>query len=83
VRWLAYAYGSQVGKSGLVSREPGSRGTDRFFFSSFCLVMESGYKKNKMSTDMESRRGNKRARVTRGSRNPKHGKRKGLHCAQT
>jgi hypothetical protein len=25
-----------------------------------------GYKKNKMSTDMESGRGNKRARVTRG-----------------
>ena len=40
------------------------------------------YKKNKMSTDRESGRGNKRARVTRGSRNPKHGKRKELHCAQ-
>jgi hypothetical protein len=26
--------------------------------------------------------GNKRARVTRGSRNPKHGKRKALNCAQ-
>jgi hypothetical protein len=35
-----------------------------------------GYKKNKMSTDMENGRENKRARVTRGSRNPKHGKRK-------
>jgi hypothetical protein len=33
------------------------------------------YKKNQMSTDRESRRGNKRARVTRGSRNPKHSKR--------
>jgi hypothetical protein len=32
-----------------------------------------GYKKNKMSTDRESGKGNKRARVTRGSRNPKHG----------
>jgi hypothetical protein len=42
-----------------------------------------GYKKNEMSTDMESGRGNKRARVTTGSRNPKHGKRKALHCAQT
>jgi hypothetical protein len=35
------------------------------------------YEKNNMSTDMEKgMRGNKRARVTRGSRNPKHGKRK-------
>jgi hypothetical protein len=34
-----------------------------------------------MSTDRKSARGNKRARVTRGSRNPKHGKRKALHCA--
>jgi hypothetical protein len=41
-----------------------------------------GYKKNKKSTDMENGRGNKRERVTRGSRNPKHGKRKALHCAQ-
>jgi hypothetical protein len=41
------------------------------------------FKKNQMSTDMESWRGNKRARVTRGSRNPKHSKRKALHCAQT
>jgi hypothetical protein len=40
-----------------------------------------GYKKNKVSTDMENGRGNKRARETRGSRNPKHGKRKALHCA--
>jgi hypothetical protein len=40
------------------------------------------YKKNQMSTDRESGRGNKmRARVTRGSRNPKHNKRKALHCA--
>jgi hypothetical protein len=37
-----------------------------------------GYTKNKMSTDRESGRGNKRARVTRGLRNPKHGKRKGF-----
>jgi hypothetical protein len=29
-----------------------------------------------MSTDMEKERGNKRARVTKGSRDPKHGKRK-------
>jgi hypothetical protein len=33
-------------------------------------------KKNNMSTDRENRRGNNRARVTRGSWNPKHGKRK-------
>jgi hypothetical protein len=32
---------------------------------------------------MENEMGNKRARVTRGGRNPKHGKRKALHCAQT
>jgi hypothetical protein len=38
-------------------------------------------KKNNMSTDREKGRGNKRASVTRGSRNPKHGKRKALHCA--
>jgi hypothetical protein len=38
----------------------------------------------KMSTDRESGRGNKRARVTTGSRNPKHSKiRKALHCAQS
>jgi hypothetical protein len=36
------------------------------------------YKKNNMSTDRENGRGKKRARVTRGSRNPKHGKMK--HC---
>jgi hypothetical protein len=34
------------------------------------------YKTNSMSTDREKGRRNKRARVTRGSRNPKHGKRK-------
>jgi hypothetical protein len=34
------------------------------------------YKENTMSTDMENGRGNKRARVIRGSRNPKHCKRK-------
>jgi hypothetical protein len=35
------------------------------------------YKKNSMSTDKENNeRGNKRARVTRGSRNSKHGQRK-------
>jgi hypothetical protein len=31
----------------------------------------NGYKKNKMSTDRESGKGNKRARVTRGSRKKK------------
>jgi hypothetical protein len=56
-----------------------------FLFSSLFLLggLETGYKKNKMSTDREKGTGNKRARVTRGSRNPKHGKRKALHCAQT
>jgi hypothetical protein len=34
------------------------------------------YKKNNMRTGKEKVRGSKRARVTRGSRNPKHGKRK-------
>jgi hypothetical protein len=34
------------------------------------------YKKNTMGTDRENGRGNKKARVTRGSRNPKHGRRK-------
>jgi hypothetical protein len=34
------------------------------------------YKKNNMSTDREKGRGNKSARVTRGPRSPKHGKRK-------
>jgi hypothetical protein len=32
------------------------------------------YKKNQMSTDRESGRGNKRARVTRGSQNRRPGK---------
>jgi hypothetical protein len=32
------------------------------------------YKKNTMNTEMEKGRANKRARVTRGSRNPRHGK---------
>jgi hypothetical protein len=45
--------------------------------------VDLGYKKKKMSTDRESGRGNKRARVTRGSRNPKHGKKKALDYAQT
>jgi hypothetical protein len=31
------------------------------------------YEKNDMSIDKEKGRGNERARVTRGSRNPKHG----------
>jgi hypothetical protein len=35
-----------------------------------------GYKKNNISTYMENGRGDKWARVTRGSRNPKHSKRK-------
>jgi hypothetical protein len=34
------------------------------------------YKKNNMSTDREKGRGTKRAKLTRVSRNPKHGKRK-------
>jgi hypothetical protein len=34
------------------------------------------YKKNNMSTDRENGRRDKRARVTRRSRNPKHGKAK-------
>jgi hypothetical protein len=34
------------------------------------------YKRNNMSTDREKGTGNKRARKTRGSRDPKHGKRK-------
>jgi hypothetical protein len=50
--------------------------------SALCQV-KIGYKKNKMSTDRERGRGNKRARVTSGSRNPKHGKKKALHCALT
>jgi hypothetical protein len=33
-------------------------------------------KKNNTNTGWGKRRGNKRARVTRGSRNPKHGKRR-------
>jgi hypothetical protein len=37
------------------------------------MVMD--YKKNNVSTDMGSGRENKRTRVTRGLRNPKHGKR--------
>jgi hypothetical protein len=36
----------------------------------------AGLQENEMTTDRENGRGNKRARVTRGSRNPKHGKRK-------
>jgi hypothetical protein len=35
------------------------------------VPMHLYYKKNNMSTDMENGRGNKRARVTRRSRNPK------------
>jgi hypothetical protein len=38
--------------------------------------MGSDNKHNKVSTDKENVRGNKRARVTRGSWNPKHRKRK-------
>jgi hypothetical protein len=37
---------------------------------------ELDYKNNNMSTDREKGRGNKKGRVTRGPRNPKHGKRK-------
>jgi hypothetical protein len=39
-------------------------------------LKKTGLQENEMSTDRESGRGNKRARVTRGSRNPKQGKRK-------
>jgi hypothetical protein len=39
-------------------------------------MRKSRLNKNKMSTDKENGRGNKMARVTRRSRNPKHGKRK-------
>jgi hypothetical protein len=35
-----------------------------------------GYKRNNMNTDREKGRGTKRARVARGSQDPKHGKRK-------
>jgi hypothetical protein len=38
--------------------------------------MTKDYKKNNMSTDREKGRGNTRARVRRGSGNPKHGERK-------
>jgi hypothetical protein len=34
------------------------------------------YKKKNMNTNMEKGRGAKRARMARGARNPKHGKRK-------
>jgi hypothetical protein len=34
------------------------------------------YKEKNINTDMENGRENKRARVTRGSLNPKHGKKK-------
>jgi hypothetical protein len=44
------------------------------FFFFFAGGFFHGCKKNKMSTDMENGRGNKRARVTRGSRNPQRGK---------
>jgi hypothetical protein len=37
-------------------------------------IIEMDYKKNNMSTDRGKGRGNKRARATRGSRNPRHGK---------
>jgi hypothetical protein len=35
-----------------------------------------GYKKNIMNANKKKGRGNKREKVTRGSLNPKHGKRK-------
>jgi hypothetical protein len=35
-----------------------------------------GLLESEMSTDMENGRRNKRGKVTRGSQNPKHGKRK-------
>jgi hypothetical protein len=43
--------------------------------------MTFDYKDNNMSTDREKGRGNKRARLTRGSRNPRHGKRNGTAAA--
>jgi hypothetical protein len=42
----------------------------------FFLKVSFDYQRKNMSMDMDKRRGNKTARVTRGSRNPKHGKRK-------
>jgi hypothetical protein len=51
--------------------------------SLFFPIIKSGLHENEMSTDMENGRGNKRASVTRGSRNSNHGKKEALHCAQT
>jgi hypothetical protein len=54
-----------------------------FIKKSFYKKKQGDYKKNNMSAHREKGRGNKRARVTRGSRNPKNGKKETLHCAQT
>jgi hypothetical protein len=40
----------------------------------YTLYEKGDYKENNMNTDRENGRGNKIARVTTGSRNPKHGK---------
>jgi hypothetical protein len=40
------------------------------------ISTETGLHDNEMSTDRENGRGNKRARIKRGKRNPKHSKRK-------
>jgi hypothetical protein len=41
------------------------------------------YKKKNTNTDMEKGRGNKRARVARGSWNPQYGKSSTMLCANT
>jgi hypothetical protein len=40
------------------------------------VIHTTGLQENYISTDRKNRRGNNRARVTSGSRNPKHGKKK-------
>jgi hypothetical protein len=45
-------------------------------------MLKNDYKKNNTSTDRGKGGGTNRARVTRGSRNPKHGKGKALHWAE-
>jgi hypothetical protein len=42
----------------------------------FASFKDGFHEESNMSTDREKGRGNKRARVTRGSWNPKHSKRK-------
>jgi hypothetical protein len=50
--------------------------TSLFFISTILLLLKSRFQENEMSKNRENGRGNKRARVTRGSRNPNLGKRK-------